>query len=276
MGSHFVARTAENGGAVRAKIVSVITIMGVVAFGCSPTGALTAMPIEGIDDRIAAPSGELEVTDALGLAYMISATRAFFVGVAASSAELPGLNRSPLFDHDEVVQCRTEEPDGFSIDYDCLPEKEGRLRIFAESGFANENGDYRLQLDALSVEEGLTLDATARMRVEGIANPTKVEKTIIAPVGFVDGLPDRFRAVENTAIVVDNTRGSEKVTCVTIILGETYAWTLTDSRRDGELDYSIRDKRNIWECTSQIDGASILGSECRTPVGQGDFAVLKF
>lgn len=250
--------------------------IGVLASACSPTGALTRLDVDGIDDRLAAPSGELESTDALGLAYLILNTREVLGVIRPSVAELPGLNRSPLFEQAEVIQCRSDDDQGFVIDYDCLPEKSGKLRVAADRGFANENGDYTLELQNVSVKTGIRIEGSALMRVEGVANPTKVEKTIIAPIGFVTGSPERFDAVEKTAIVVDNTRGKEKLACLTVVLDETYSWSVTDSRRDGELGYSIRDKRNIWDCTSQVDGMSILSSECRTPIGQGDFAVLRF
>ena len=247
------------------------------AFACTPTGALTRLDVDGIDDRLALPSGELEETDALGLAYLIINTREVLEAIAPAAAELPGMNRSPLFDQSDVVQCRKDDDSGYEIDYDCLPEdRSGALRVDPERGFANENGDYRIELKNISVKDGVTVEADALMRVEGVANPTKVEKTIFAPVGFVRGMPPTFDAVEQTAIVVDNTRGKEKLSCLTMVLDQTYAWSVTDSKRDGELGYSIRDKRNIWDCTSQVDGTTIVSSECRTPIGQGDFAVLRF
>lgn len=277
MRSHFAPPVAENDRDVAASPLSRTLVLAWLAgAACTPLGALQPYDVDRIEDDIEAPSGELETTDSLGLAYMIFATRAVLAGVSVASAELPGLNRSPLFDQEDVVQCRSEAENGFEIDYACLPEKSGRLRVTAASGFANENGDYRLGLEGLSVVPGLSIDANADMRVEGVANPTMTERTTVAPLGFVNEMPERFRAVEQTAFVIDNTRGKEKLTFVTIILEDTYAWTVTDSRRDGELGYTIRDRRNIWDCTSEVDGTSILSSECRTPVGQGDFAVLRF
>lgn len=278
MRSHFARPGAENDRDVGASSpLSTLVLVTVVACAaCTPLGALQPYDIDRVEQDLESPSGELETTDSLGLAYMIFATRAVLAGVGVAAAELPGLNRSPLFDQDDVVQCRSEVEGGFEIDYECLPDKGGRLRVTTASGFANENGDYRIQLEGLSVVAGLSIDATAEMRVEGVANPTMVERTTVAPLGFVNEMPERFRAVEQTAFVVENERGKEKLSFITVVLEDTYAWAVTDSRRDGELGYTIRDRRNVWDCTSEVDGTSILSSECRTPVGQGDFAVLRF
>ncbi len=278
MRSHFASCGAENDRDVGASSLLRTVVLSAVAAtaACTPLGALQPYDIDRVEQDLDSPSGELETTDSLGLAYMIFATRAVLSGVTVASAELPGLNRSPLFDQEDVVQCRSEVENGFEIDFECLPEKQGTLRVTNSSGFANENGDYRLQLEDLSVVPGLSIDASADMRVEGVANPTMVERTTVAPLGFVNEMPERFRAVEQTAFVVENERGREKLSFVTVILEDTYAWAVTDSRRDGELGYTIRDRRNLWDCTSEVDGTSILSSECRTPVGQGDFAVLRF
>ena len=116
------------------------------------------------------------------------------------------------------------------------------------------------------------------MRVEGIANPLAVEKTTLAPTAIVDGMPRFFERLEQAGIVIDNSRGNEDLYYVVAVLAATFVAQVDEVQSTDEyLVYTVRDAKNLWSCTTRItEDNGLCGSECRTPVGQGDFAELRF
>lgn len=267
----FTAPT-ENEGVRVPLLLSVLISL----YACSPTRVLTPLSLDDVEEALESPSGELEITDAKGLAYTVLATDRLVSTFTIAAPELPGFQRSPLFDPRDLGDCVREHNRGFDIDYVCLGHPSGTLRVEATGEFANENGDYDVKLDAISIEEGIVIEGSAMMRVSGIANPTSPERTVVAPIAYVAGLPERFEAVERTAVVLNNDRGDETLSCVTTTLQKTFVFRSLESPDPEELLYTVRDKKNVWDCISRLEGLSILKSECRTPIGQGDFAVLEF
>lgn len=271
-GANLLDHATENVGVGRSLIL-VIT-----SSACSPTSVLTSMSLDAVEDAIGEPTGELEIADARGLAYRVLGTDAIVRSLAPAASRLPGVHRSPLFPQQDMGSCVEERQGGLHIDYACAGGS-GTLRLDASGDFANENGDYAIAMDGLSTEAGIAIDGEAEMRVAGVANPTAPERTSIAPIAYVEGLPDRYEAIEQSAIVVDNERGHEAMACVTMLLGESFAYEVGEAAHAGELVYRIRDRRNVWDCRSELDrsrGLAIAASECRTPIGQGDYAVLRF
>lgn len=244
---------------------------------CDATGALEAIEIEQVEQALGAPTGELERTDARGLAYRVYNARTVLRIVEVPSAEMPGIDRSPLFVPTDLEGCASDIPRGFEVDLPCLGHPSGQIRVQANSELANDNGGYSVQLQGASVEADLEVDGTFEMRVEGIANPVAIEKTTLAPVVVVDGMPRFFEALESAGIVIDNTRGQEAIYYVVVALGRSFVIQVDETESTPErLVYTVQDVKNMWTCTSALSGHEILGSSCRTPVGQGDFAQLEF
>lgn len=245
--------------------------------GCGTAGSLTPMDLDAVEQALGAPSGELEGTDARGLAYTVFNARTILSIMTVAAEALPGIDRSPLFEPESVEGCRSEVPRGFEIDMPCLGYPFGKMRVQAQSELANDNGTYEITLDKAAVEEALIAEGTFLMRVEGIANPVAIEKTSIAPTAVIDGMPRFFETLEGAGIVVDNSRGNEALYYVVAVLSGTYVIQVDEITSTAEaLVYTVQDNKNLWSCSSQLSGNQILESECRTPVGQGDFAELKF
>lgn len=246
--------------------------------GCDPTGALQALDLDRIELALGAPTGELEATDARGLAYTVYNARTVLAAVAVGAEALPGIDRSPLFQPPRQLSgCSKEVPRGFEVDFPCLGLVAGKLRLEAMSELANDNGTYQLTLTRASLTEGLYAEGTFQMRVEGIANPVAVEKTTLAPVARLKGMPRFFEVLQESGIVIDNSRGNEALYYVVAVLDGTFVIQVDEQQSsDTALVYAVEDVKNLWSCVSKLEGRTITDSECRTPVGQGDFAELKF
>ena len=261
---------------LRAVLPSALGALVVLA-GCDPTGALVPLDLDRIEQALGAPTGELETTDARGLAYTVYNARTVLSAVTVAAEVLPGIDRSPLFMPRQLSGCTKDVPRGFEVDFPCLGLVAGKLRLEAMSELANDNGTYQLSLTRASLAAGLYAEGTFQMRVEGIANPVAVEKTTLAPVARINGMPRFFEVLEEAGIVIDNTRGNEALYYVVAILGGTFVIQVDEQQSsDTALVYSIEDAKNLWSCVSKRDANTITESECRTPVGQGDFAELKF
>ncbi len=244
--------------------------------GCGVKEALTPLDLDLIEQALGAPSGELEATDARGLAYTLYNARTILEVAVVSAAALPGIDRSPLFVPTALEGCQRDVPRGFEIDMPCLGHPTGKVRLEAQSELANDNGTYQLTLARASVQPDLIVDGAFPMRVEGIANPVAVEKTTLAPAAVIDGMPRFFETLEQVGIVVDNSRGKEALYYVISVLNGTYVVQVESMAPEGTMVYTVQDVKNLWNCISHVDAHQISDSECRTPVGQGDFAELKF
>ncbi|MCB9653845.1 MAG: hypothetical protein H6729_06915, partial [Deltaproteobacteria bacterium] len=55
----------------------------------------------------------------------------------------------------------------------------------------------------------------------------------------------------------------------------TYAFSVTSKASD-RVQFRVNDVRNTWSCEATLNGAVVIETECRTPIGQGDYAVLHF
>ncbi|MCA9549092.1 MAG: hypothetical protein KC933_03590 [Myxococcales bacterium] len=260
------------------RVVCSMVAAGLLA-GCDPTGALIPMDLDTIEQALGAPNGELETTDARGLAYTIYNLRTVLQAVEVAAEALPGIDRSPLFEADapDLTGCIKDVPRGFEVDFPCLGLVAGKLKLEAMSELANDNGTYQLSLTRASLSEGLYAEGSFQMRVEGIANPVAVEKTTLAPVARLNGMPRFFETVEQAGIVIDNSRGNEALYYVASVLDATFVVQVDETQStDTALLFRVQDVKNLWTCTSKLDGNTITSSECRTPVGQGDFAELRF
>lgn len=259
---------------VARPFLSLATTLGIV--GCGASGSLTALDLDQIEQALGAPTGELEATDARGLAYALYNTRSVLEVASVASGALPGIDRSPLFQPTDLEGCQSEAPRGFEIDMPCLGHPTGKVRLQAQSELANDNGAYELTLARASVRTDLIVDGAFPMRVEGIANPVAIEKTTLAPTAVIDGMPRFFETLEQTGIVIDNSRGNEALYYVISVLEGSFVVQVDDNAAEGTLVYTVQDVKNLWSCTSMVSEHEITNSECRTPVGQGDFAELKF
>lgn len=252
------------------------SLLALVTVGCSATAHLDPLPLDQVESALAAPTGALEATDALGLAYVILGADVALNATLVAASELPGVRRSPHFALVEVASCGQHEPARMVVDYPCLGFPAGQLGIVSESLTPNENGDYDLSLEGINLGEGAEVDGDAHLRVEGVANPTTTERALLAPVARLGSFPERFQELDQVGLRIGLTRGAEDVEGVAVILGETYAFRFTDTHSKAGALYSVRDARNLWTCRSEREGRQILKSECKTPVGHGDFAVLRF
>lgn len=250
--------------------------MGLLVGACSPTAHLDPLPLETLEAQLAAPTGALEETDALGLAYAILGSDVALSATLVAATELPGVRRSPHFALVEVASCGQHEAQRMVVDYPCLGFPAGQLGIVSESLTPNENGDYELSLEAIDLGAGAEVDGSALMRVEGVANPTTTERALLSPVARLEAFPERFAELSRVGLRIGLTQGAEEIEGVAEILGQTYSFRFTDTNSPAGALYSVRDARNLWTCRSERDGRQILKSECKTPVGHGDFAVLRF
>jgi hypothetical protein len=255
---------------------SAFPIMGLLVGACSPTAHLDPLPLETLEAQLAAPTGALEETDALGLAYAILGTDVALSATLVAATELPGVRRSPHFALVEVASCGQHDEQKMIVDYPCLGFPAGQLGIVSDSLTPNENGDYELSLEAIDLGAGAEVDGSALMRVEGVANPTTTERALLSPIAHLEAFPERFAELSRVGLRIGLTRGAEEIEGVAEILGETFSFRFTDTNSPAGALYSVRDARNLWTCRSERDGRQILKSECKTPVGHGDFAVLRF
>lgn len=244
--------------------------------GCGASGSLAPLDLDQVEQALGAPTGELEATDARGLAYALYNTRSVLEVALAAASALPGIERSPLFTPTDLEGCQKDVARGFEVDLPCLGHPTGKVRVQAQSELANDNGTYELTLARASIRSDLIVDGAFPMRVEGIANPVAVEKTTLAPIAVIDGMPRFFETLEQTGIVIDNSRGNEAVYIVLSVLQGTFVVQVDDKAPEGTLAYTVQDVKNLWSCSSMVKDHEITQSECRTPVGQGDFAELKF
>lgn len=254
-----------------------IFILALGAASCGSAGALTPLDLDQVEQALGAPSGELELTDARGLTYTVYNARTVLRLIEVAAESLPGIDRSPLFEQTDLAGCESAVARGFEVDMPCLGHHTGKLRLQAMSELANDNGLYELTVARASLSPALIVDGKFPMRVEGIANPVAVEKTTLAPTAVIDGMPRFFETLEQVGIVVDNTRNSEALYYVVAALGTTFVVQVDElTSREDKLVYTVQDVKNLWSCSSQVQDNTILDSECRTPVGQGDFAELRF
>lgn len=258
-------------------LLSVLAAGSLGFAGCGTSSSLTALDMERVEQALGAPTGELESTDARGLAYTVYNARTLLDVVAVAAERLPGIDRSPLFTPTDLEGCTDDVARGFEVDLPCLGLHTGKLRLQAQGELANDNGTYELALERASLSPALIVDGAFPMRVEGIANPVAVEKTTLTPTAVIDGMPRFFDTLEQAGIVIDNTRGDEALYYVVAVLDSTFVVQVDEQVSDeATLAYSVQDVKNLWSCSSQVQDQQILDSECRTPVGQGDFAELRF
>ena len=261
---------------MRGSGTAVVLFAAFLFSACSPEQKLTALAVEDVESGLANPTGALENTDTMGLAYVILGTHHVLAVLIVSSSRLPGVDRSTLFEHGDIDNCTREVGASVEVDYQCLGHASGKLRIEAAGRFASANGDYDLSIGGASVSAGVTVRGAVAMRVQGVANPTRTERVIMNVTAIASGLPERFEAVHETGIVLDNDDQGERLMFVSRVLGETFAWSRRASTLDTEIIYSIQDRNNYWDCSSRVEDRRITESECRTPIGQGDFAALRF
>lgn len=254
-----------------------LILLALGAASCDSVGALTSLDLDTIEQALGAPTGELESTDARGLTYTVYNARTVLGIVEVGAEALPGIDRSPLFEQTDLSGCMSDISRGLEIDMPCLGHHTGKLRLQAQSELANDNGLYELDVARASLSPELIVNGKFPMRVEGIANPVAVEKTTLAPVAQIEGMPRFFDTVEEVGIVIDNTRNSEALYYVVAALGATFVIQVDEvTSAEDKLVYTVQDVKNLWSCASQVQDNEILDSECRTPVGQGDFAELRF
>jgi hypothetical protein len=249
---------------------------GLLVAGCAPTAHLDPYPVADLESSLLAPTGSLEETDALGLAYAILGTEVAIQAALVSASELPGVRRSPEFVAVEIRNCGKRDAARMVVSYPCLGWPQGELAIASTTLTPNENGDYDLELLQIDLGAGAMIDGSATLRVEGVANPTTTERALLAPIAVLDGFPERFDHLSRVGVRIDLTRGSEKVESLAEILGQTYAFRFDEKSGPSVVNYTVRDARNVWTCRTEVDGQRILRSECKTPVGHGDYAVLRF
>ncbi|RMG17765.1 MAG: hypothetical protein D6729_08270 [Deltaproteobacteria bacterium] len=248
---------------------------GLVA-GCSPTADLEHLPLDEIDARIEAPTGALEETDPMRLAYSVLETAYVVESLETAAEVIPGLDRFRLFDRMDAERCHVPYKEGALVDYTCLGFPSGTLRLIPVHAAANENGDYDLHLSSVSLDGKATLFSDVRMRVEGIANPLVDEMVRLSVRSISEGLPRRYDSLDSTGIRLDNTADAERMDCVTEVYGETFAFQLGAVRFGERVEFELSDARNLWECHLDLEGARVTGGQCQTPQGEGDWAVLRF
>lgn len=246
------------------------------AAACSPTADLKHLSMDEISARVSEPTGALETTDPLRLAYSVLETAYVVESLETAAEVIPGLDRFRLFDRMEARRCQVPYKDGKLVDYTCLGYPSGVLRLIPVHAAANENGDYDIHLNSVSLDGKVQLLSDLRMRVEGIANPLVDESIRLSIRSLGVGLPERYEALDSTGIVFDNTEGDEHIECVTEVYGQTFAFRIRTVRFGEEVTFELSDARNLWECTMDLDGARIAGGHCQTPQGDGDWAVLRF
>jgi hypothetical protein len=247
----------------------------VLAFGCSPAGDLVPFPLAEVEDHLAMPTGALERTDALGVAYAAFETDRFMTFAAVVADQIPGLRQSSRYAELDSSAC-TEKEDLFTrVDYRCLGHPDGELTVRALGRYPNDNGEYELELSGVDLGHGDRIDGTAHLLVEGIANPTAPERAILIPVARLGGFPRFFSLLERVAVEMSTENGDEGVEYLSSILNATFVAEVQEVT-DSSLLYTVRDAGNLWTCRSERDEMRLMGSECRTPVGQGDFGVLRF
>ncbi|MCC7385157.1 MAG: hypothetical protein IT384_25140 [Deltaproteobacteria bacterium] len=259
----------------RAKSAFPVSLGVGALVACGPTVNLEPFPLEAIDDGMATPTGILEDTDALGLAYAAFEAHRFMSVLLIAADQIPGIRRSGRYAGAESSHCADGDEVVKRIDYACLGHPAGRLELRSVTINANDNGDYRLELSEIDVGAGDVIDGSARLRVEGVANPTIPERSLLAPVARLGGFPDFFSTLQRVAVRVFSQRGSEGTDGILEMLGRTYAFQIISVEAD-RLRYTLRDARNVWTCRSEVSGRTIGSSECRTPAGQGDYAVFEF
>ncbi len=254
-----------------------VGVCATLLMACGGGVPLDPLDFDRMQQALGAPTGELELADARGIAYTILNLRSVRRALDLASAEIPGVQRSPLFTKPSVDGCVNEVARGVEVDFGCLGDTAGKLSVVAKSELANDNGNYDVVFDRSNAEPNLRVDGTARMRVEGISNPVAVEKTSIAPILLVRGRPRFFEELDRAGIVILNERNEEELFFVIEAQGATFVVTPeTENESDNPMRYGLRDVKNQWNCSADLQDEALGSGVCRTPVGQGDFAQLEF
>lgn len=258
--------------ATRARLLSAASLF---LFACDPTARLQSFPLDDVDAAMKLPTGALERTDALGLAYTVLGTQRFLRASLVAADQLPGLRLASAYAAATASRCARREDLRTAVDYGCLGFPSGELDVRALSRHPNDNGDYALELSGIDLAEGEVLDGSSPMRVEGVANPTEPERVVFAPVATLEGFPRFFTDLEHVAVRISTAGGEQGTDCVTTVLEDTFVFQVL-ALDEAALSFAVRDARNLWTCRSELEGRRIRHSECRTPVGQGDYARLRF
>ncbi|MBK8012598.1 MAG: hypothetical protein IPK13_14705 [Deltaproteobacteria bacterium] len=268
------------------SVAFVFAVVSAFVSGCAPFAGFESFALDEVEPALDQPTGVLESTDGLRLTYSILGADRLTDLLRFSASELPGLRRissstaNTSDNPGQDAECKQDDGTMVFVDYACLGLRAGGIRVTARAETPNENGDYAVELLGLNGAPAMTtpellIDGEANMRVVGIANPNADDRIIIAPVALLDGLPEDFQRLENVGARLRISNGRWIVDHVASQFDVTFALSVTGKTTD-RVAFRVNDVRNTWSCEAKLEGAIVMETECRTPVGQGDYAVLRF